>query len=97
MKTSIIFTGTGPILIMTSYKTLTNPAFVEKLAAKGIKKFVAYELPVEKVREKYGKHFDIVIDDLHQQDDLRILDYNGHNILRNFSFTEMGKPVYYEP
>ena len=97
MKTSIIFTGTGPILILTSYESLTHPAFVEKLAAKGIKKFIASELPVEKVKKRYGEHFDIVMGDLHQEDDLRILDYNGHNILRNFSFTEMGTPIYYEP
>jgi len=97
MKTSIIFTGTGPILILTSYESLTHPAFVEKLAAKGIKKFIASELPVEKVKKQYGEHFDIVMGDLHQEDDLRILDYNGHNILRNFSFTEMGNPIYYEP
>jgi len=97
MKTSIIFTGTGPILIMTSYKSLTNPDFVEKLAAKGIKKFIASDLPVEKVKERYGKHFDIVMNDLLQEDDLRVLDYNGHSIFLNFSFTEMGKPVYYEP
>ena len=97
MKTSIIFTGTGPILIMTSYESLTNPDFVEKLAAKGIKKFIASDLPVEKVKERYGKHFDIVVGDLHQEDDLRVLDYNGHSIFLNFSFAEMGKPVYYEP
>ena len=97
MKTSIIFTGTGLILIMTSYESLTHPTFVEKLAAKGIKKFIASELPIEKVREKYGEHFDIVLGDLHQEDDLRVLDYNGHNIFRNFSFNEMGKLIYYEP
>lgn len=97
MKTSIIFTGTGPILIMTSYESFTNPEFVEKLAAKGIKKFIASELPIEKVKETYGKHFDIVREDLHQEDDLRVLDYNGHNIFHNFSFAEMGEPVYYEP
>ncbi|HPQ45011.1 MAG TPA: hypothetical protein PKZ42_12385 [Syntrophales bacterium] len=97
MKTSIIFTGTGPILIMTSYDSLTNPDFVDKLAAKGIKKFIAYDLPVEKVRERYGKHFNIVMNDLHQQDDLRVLDYNGHSIFLNFSFAEIGDPVYYEP
>ncbi|MBW2557823.1 MAG: hypothetical protein JRD69_03140 [Deltaproteobacteria bacterium] len=97
MKTSIIFTGTGPILIMTSYESLTNPDFVEKLEAKGIKKFIAYELPVETVKERYGKHFDIIMGDLHQKDDLRVLDYNGHSIFLNFSFAEMGKPVYYEP
>jgi len=97
MKTSIIFTGTGPILIMTSYESLTNSDFVEKLAAKGIKKFIASDLPVETVKKRYGKHFDIVMNDLYQEDDLRVLDYNGHSIFLNFSFTEMGKPVYYEP
>lgn len=97
MKTSIIFTGTGPILIMTSYDSLTNPDFVEKLAAKGIKKFIASDIPVEIVKERYGKHFDIVLEDLYQEDDLRVLDYDGHSIFLNFSFTEMGKPVYYEP
>ncbi len=97
MKTSIVFTGTGPILILTSYNSFTNPDFVEKLAVKGIKKFIASELSIDTVKEKYGKHFDIVMEDLHQEDDLRVLDYNGHNIFRNFSFAEMGEPIYYEP
>ncbi len=97
MKTSIIFTGTGPILIMTSYDSLTNSDFVKKLAAKGIKKFIAYDLPVERVKKVYGEHFKIVMNDLHQEDDLRVLDYNGHSIFMNFSFAEIGKPVFYEP
>lgn len=97
MKAGIIFTGTGPILIMTSYDSLTNQNFVRKLTAKGIKKFIAYELPVEKVKKVYGEHFNIVINDLHQEDDLRVLDYDGHSILTKFSFEEIGKPIYYEP
>lgn len=97
MKAGVIFTGTGPILILTSYDSFTNPKFVEKLDAKGIKKFIACELPFEKVKAKYGTHFAVVMGDLNETDDLRVLDYNGHSIFLNFSFAEMGKPVHYEP
>jgi hypothetical protein len=97
MKASIVFTGTGPILILTSYETLTNPNLVDKLASKGIKKFIAVEIPVDIVKRKYGDRFDVVLEDLHQTDDLRVLDYNGYNIFQNFSFKEMEQPIYYEP
>ena len=97
MKAGIIFTGTGPILILTSYESFTDSKLVEKLSAKGIKKFIAYELPFEKVKEKYGLHFKLVMGDLHETDDLRVLDYNGHHIFTNFSFKDMGAPIHYEP
>jgi len=34
--------------------------------------------------------------DLKQSHDLRVLDYNGFNVFYNFSFSEMGQPVYIE-
>ena len=55
MKAGIIFTGTGPILILTSCSSFTDPKLIEKLAAKGIRKFIACELPVESVKKKYKK------------------------------------------
>ncbi len=97
MKAGIIFTGTGPILVLTSYNSFTDPKLIEKLAAKGINKFVAYELPLDTVKKKYGNHFEVIIQDLRQEDDLRVLDYNGHNVFYNFSFEEMGNPIHYEP
>jgi hypothetical protein len=96
MKAGIIFTGTGPILILTTYDSFEDPKFVEKLDVKGIKKFIASELPLEKVKDKYGNHYSVVMGDLSQTDDLRVLDYNGYNVFYNFSFSEMGKPVYHE-
>ena len=96
MKAGIIFTGTGPILILTTYDSLEDPHLVTKLEAKGIRKFIASELPLEKVKEKYGNHFTVVLGDLKQSDDLRVLDYNGYNVFYNFTFSEMGKQVYHE-
>jgi hypothetical protein len=96
MKAGIIFTGTGPILILTTYDSFDAPKLVEKLATKGISKYIASELPLDKVKAKYGNHFNVVMGDLKQTDDLRILDYNGYNVFYNFRFSEMSKPVYHE-
>ena len=96
MKAGIIFGGTGPILILTSYESFNDEKFVAKLAAKGIKKFIASEVPLEIVKQKYGKHFEVVMGDLRQTDDLRVMDYDGHNVFYNFSFKVMEKPVYHE-
>jgi hypothetical protein len=96
MKAGIFFTGTGPILILTSYEALDNPKLVEKLNSKGIKKFIASEVPVENVKKVYGNHFNVIMGDLQQTDDLRVLDYNGHNVFYNFKFSDMGKMLYHE-
>jgi hypothetical protein len=96
MKAGIFFTGTGPILILTSYDALNDPKLVEKLALKGIKKYIAYEIQEDLVKQKYGKHFNVILGDLKQTDDLRVLDYDGHHVFYNFSLNELGEPIYYE-
>ena len=96
MKAGIFFTGTGPILILTSYGSLDDPNLVEKLALKGIKKYIAFEIQEDLVKEKYGKHFNVILSDLKQADDLRVLDYDGHHVFYNFSMDEIGEPIYHE-
>ncbi len=92
MKAGIIFTGTGPILILTSYSSLTDPHLAAKLQAKGVERYLAYELPLDKVKEVYGTHYDAVVNDVQQKDDLRVLDYNGHNVFYNFDLRELTQP-----
>ena len=96
MKTGIFFTGTGPILILTSYKELSDPNLAQKLSNKGIKKFIAYEVPQKLVQERYGNQFQVILGDLRQSDDLRVLDYDGHHVFYNFSLDELSDPIYYE-
>jgi len=96
MKAGIYFTGSGPILILTTYEALDDPKLIEKLSVKGIKKFVAFEVAEDRAKQVYGQHYDVILEDLHQTDDLRVLDYDGHRILLNFSFKELGNQVYYE-
>ena len=96
MKAAIIFSGSSPILIFTSYETLTERNFIEKLRGKGIRKFIAYEVPAELVKKKYGREYDLVMNDLRQEDDLRVMDYDGQSVVGKFSFKEIGEPTYVE-
>jgi len=64
--------------------------------AKGIKKYIAFEIPLQKVKDRYGMHYNIVLNDLNETSDRRVLDYDGHHVFYNFSFEEMGDPIFHE-
>ena len=97
MKAGMLFTGGGPLVILTSHNSFTDPGLVRKLRAKGIEKFIVYELPILEVQKKYGGHFKLVLQDLHETDDLRVLDISGDRIFRLFKLTELPKPIVFEP
>ena len=96
MKAGIYFTGSGPILLLTSHESLDAKPLADKLAAKGIKKFIAYEVPIDGLDKKYGQHYKVVLGDLHQEDDLRILDYDGHHVFNAFSLKQLGSPIVHD-
>lgn len=96
MKTALLFTGSGPLVIATSHSSLTDPGLLEKLRAKGIDKFIAYELPLDLVKRRYNGHFDIAMRDLRESDDLRVVDFNGERAFRLFHLNELGTPVLFE-
>ena len=96
MKTFLVMAGNGALVVATSHDTLTDPEVVEKLRAKGVDKFIAYELPSQLVKERYGGHFDVAMQDLHQLDDLRIIDFDGEHALRLFHSRDLGRRVVYE-
>ncbi len=96
MKAILLLTASGPIAILTSFASPLHPALLEKLKGKGIRKFIAFDLPLEQVRWRYGGHYTVVQDDLAQTDDLRVLDFDGHHIFDLFRFSELGPPIYHE-
>jgi len=96
MKAGILFTGSGPIVVLTTFGSFGDSNFVKRMTAKGIKKFIAYEVTVDDVKTKYGKHFDIIMGDLRQDDDLRVLDYDGHRVFNLFKLRNLGEPYYYD-
>jgi len=93
MRAYIVFSGTGPILILTTFPSLTDDRLVDKLQHKGIAKFIAYEVPIDEVERIYGVPFDVIASDLTQSEDVRVLDFNGHHIFSSFSFAQLGEPI----
>ena len=92
MKVLMLITGNGPMVILSSHQAPDDDVLVGKLKAKGIEKFMAYELPLDEVRKKYGGHFQAVVNDLHETDDLRVLDMNGQRVFGLFRLRDLGKP-----
>jgi len=97
MKTFLLMTGSGPLMILTSHGSIENLILLDKLLAKGIDKFIAYEVPFDLAKQRYGWHFTVVANDLHETDDLRVLDYSGDRAFRLFSFSELGNAHIHEP
>jgi hypothetical protein len=93
MRAYLIFTGSGPILVLSTYPKLTDERLVSKLRYKGIDKFIAYEVDLEAVKTRYEHSFANISKDLEKEQDLRVLDFNGHQIMTNFALDELGDPI----
>ncbi len=89
----LIFTGSGPILALSSYPKLTDERLIEKLHYKGIDKFMAYQVDLDVVEKRYPNAFEATLADLQDVQDFRVLDFNGHQIMANFSLDELGDPI----
>jgi len=89
----LIFTGSGPILVLSTYPTIDDDGLVQKLRYKGIDHFIAYEVDLDAVGERYADAFPSVLESLEAGEDIRVLDFNGHHIMANFSLEALGEPV----
>ena len=96
LSSYLLFSGTGPILVLSSYPSLLDERLVAKLRYKGIDKFIAYAVDLDAARGRYAQSFDAIAADLEGVEDVRVLDFNGHQIMANFSLAELGEPIKHE-
>lgn len=96
MKAGIIITGTGPILILTNLDSIDHPNLAGKLYLKGIKKYIAYEIPLDLVKKAYGMQYNMIMRDWRQNDDLRIVDCDGHHVFNRLRLGSLANPVVHE-
>jgi hypothetical protein len=72
MKGILVFSGSGPLLILSSYPTIDHPDLIAKLKAKGLEKFMAWEIPLERCRHLYGFSYRDIVKDLATVNDIRV-------------------------
>ena len=96
MKVFMLFSASAPLVVLSSYDSVTAPDLLRKLEARHITKFIAYEIPLAIARERYGGHFFVVQHGLDEHDDLRVLDDNSERAFSLFKFRELGPPEFYE-
>jgi hypothetical protein len=84
------------MIYLTTHASYIDAALIERLRARGVTRFIAYEVPVDEARKRYGEHFDIVAGELMESNDLRVLDYDGSRAFGMFSLRELGAPYVYE-
>jgi hypothetical protein len=96
MRAYLVFTETGPILILTSCQTITDTPLVKALQRRGIDKFIAYEVAIADVHKMYGVPFEVVAADLEHGKEMRVLDFNGPHIFDTFPLSELGAPIPFE-
>lgn len=92
MKAYVVFSSREPALIVTRH-TIRNEAVLKQLDRVGIRKFIAREVPIGHLRNRYGFQFDVIEKALEEGTDLRVLDFSGHRIFQNLPFSEFG-PAY---
>jgi hypothetical protein len=96
MRSYLVLTENGPLLVLTSMASITEEFLLDSLHSKGIDKFIAYEVPVEKVHEFYGVPFEIISADLEKGKELRVVDFDGPHIFNRLSFTDLGRQIHFE-
>lgn len=96
MKGILVLSGSGPLLLLSSYQAIDDPALIAKLRAKGLAKFLAWEVPVDRLRDLYGYTFRDIAEQLERRDDMRVLDFDGHRIFLNLSLRDLGEHILFE-
>jgi hypothetical protein len=96
MKGILVLSGSGPLLLLSSYPTIDDPALIAKLRAKGLAKFLAWEIPIDHLRDLYGYTFRDIAEQLEARDDMRVLDFDGHRIFLNLSLRDLGEHILFD-
>ena len=96
MRSYLVLTENGPLLVLTSRTSITEGALLDSLHHRGIDKFIAYEVPIDRVHEYYGLPFEVIAADIEHGKEMRVLDFNGQQIFNCLSFAELGTEIQHE-
>jgi hypothetical protein len=92
----LVFTEWEPLIVVASKSMVREGRLANELRDRGIDKFIAHEVPVERLRENYGVPFEVIETDLRDGKRIRFLDSNGSHVFDTVRFTELGRTIFHE-
>ncbi len=95
MKSFLLVTLGGTLLIITKYSSIKQPDLLKKLAVLG--KFIAYEIPIDAIKANYSAHFEHLTNAPSLQDEFKVLDTETQRIFLNVDFETLGPMEYFQP
>jgi hypothetical protein len=96
MKAFLVFNEGEPLLIMSSRAAADDGRLVTGLTNRGFKKFIAYEVPLQQLRARYGVPFEVLEHDVMNGKEVRVLDYKGRHVLENVRLADLGSCIWHE-
>jgi len=93
MNAFLVFTEGEPLIVATAKESVSDGRLAESLSRKGIDKFIAHEIDVERLRKTYGVPFEVVEADIVGGSDFRVLDSNGSHAFERVRFADLGKVI----
>lgn len=96
MNGILVFGSSGPLLLISSYPEIDDPQLLARLEAKGLDKFMAWKIPLERCHDLYGFTYRDEAEDLETHPGIHVLDTDGHRIFLNFSLRDLSAGIAYE-
>ncbi|MBF0589851.1 MAG: cytosolic protein [Magnetococcales bacterium] len=95
VRSYLIMSGSGAMLVLTKMSQgMQSDVARDTMLKKGIRKYIAFEVPPARAKERYGARFEAVSSTITQENDIRVMDVDGHHVFANFEFREMGEPAF---
>jgi hypothetical protein len=92
----LVVTEGGSMVVLTSRPAIDDARALGALERRGVDRFIAWELPLEVVRRAYGAACDVILGELAQGTEMRVLDFNGPHIFANVPLSRLGRQVRHE-
>lgn len=90
MTAFLVFTEIEPVIVVVSKDEAANGCLSDDLSRVGVRRFLAHEIDVDRLREIYGVPFEVIEKDVKNGKGLRVLDSNGAHALAKVDFADLG-------
>jgi hypothetical protein len=96
MTAFLVLTGYPPFIVITAESAVSDGRLAESLQMSGFDKFIAREISLDALRDRYGLPLEVIEAEVNGGKELRVLDSSGTHVFENVSFADLGTCIRYD-